>query len=127
MKINLNKQNGQKEVNEIVWICDYRHLNISQKAIRHIKPTKGMLTSKQTFYGYQYVFVPFKKNGELKSKAISLYDNTYSQIPVKLFSSEEECRKCYKEMAKIVLDEFEHLLNNTQHQFSFLKSQFAKL
>ncbi len=125
MEINIRKDT---EVHETVWICDYRHLNISEKPIRHVKPTKGMLTSKPCAYiGYRYTFVPFKKNGELKAKPISLYDNTSWPTFVRVFSTEDECRKCYKEMAKIVLDDFEHFLNNTQHQFNFLKSQFEKL
>lgn len=96
-----------KHNNKIVWICDLRYNDYTQKPIRHIKPTKVLIrdnsqTTKNIYYSASH-FVGLNKKGEpIKSKVISLFDNTgfrsRTGTPLDCFETEAECIEGYKKL-----------------------------
>jgi hypothetical protein len=139
MEIILNSdKEDEKEM--IVWITDYRHLDIVEKPIRHIKPTKGILKirdislPKKNFYynkihhiQLKYSFIPLKKNNEIKSKEIKLYDNCNYPEFVKIFTTEDEAKIHYKKMAKEILNQYNEYFINVKTHLNLLKSKYENL
>jgi hypothetical protein len=87
--------------NEIVWICDYRQPNFSNKPLRKISPIKCKIISneqlpvnKRIFYSKSH-FIPLNKNGLLSKKIILPFDNTGFRARVgnvvHVFDNEKDC------------------------------------
>ncbi|AFV21887.1 MULTISPECIES: hypothetical protein [Bacillus] len=101
-----------------VWICDYRHNNILESAIRHVPPQEvavidnAKLPKNKTVYYSSYHFRPLGKKGAPLSKIIVPYDNTgyrsITGISLNIFFTEEECRQCYKKQCEVIKEQIEY-------------------
>jgi hypothetical protein len=98
--ITEGKLNGQ-----MVWICDYRFDDYSNKPIRSIKPTQVLIrdndeTTKTIYYSTSHFIQIDSKGNLLKSKIIGVYDTTgyrsYPGIAVNCFRTKKECDTFYK-------------------------------
>ena len=103
------KRNG-----DVIWICDFRYNDYSNKPIRKIFPTKVLIQDNseinKTIYYSKSHFIGLDKFGnKLKSKIISVFDNTgyrsFPGIPIKCFETEEECNIYFKNQCKIIIEE----------------------
>ena len=97
---------------KIVWICDFRYNDYSNKPIRSIKPSKVLVRNNskttRTIYYSESHFIGLNKNNEpLKSKIITLFDNTghrsYTGVALNCFETEEECVKHYKKQVRVAI------------------------
>ncbi len=102
---------------DVVWICDYRFNDIDNKPIRHVRPTKVVVTSnddlprgKRVYYSDIH-FRPFGKSGQPKAQVIAPYDNTgfraYRGVALHVFSTEEECIAHYAAQCEGIIADFE--------------------
>ena len=124
MEIILNIHNPDEKLDGTeCWITDYRHLNIREKAIRNIKPTRGVLK----FERQKIRFYPFKKNNELKLKEIKTFDNTNYPTEIKCFTTEEECKSEYKKQFVVILKEFKKYEQTVIQQCNDLTQKFSTL
>ena len=111
MKIKTEEITEGEHDNYCVWICDFRLNDPSNKPIRHIKPMKVFVrsnteTKKNIYYSNSH-FVKLKKNGDLSSTIIALFDNTgyrcNTGTALQVFDNKRECRECYEQMANQVI------------------------
>ena len=124
-----------------VWVCDYRtNGNILEKPIRHIAPTKVILSNNEslpknkTIYYADYHFRGITKSGKISSKIIAPYDNTgyrgYTGKSLNIFFSEEECRNFYKKQCnnilKLIENEKLRILNKLSDLTDDVKSEIDK-
>ncbi len=105
--IKSGKNNGQ-----IVWICDLRYNDYSNKPIRHIKPTRVLIRSNseinKTIYYSDSHFVALNNKDEIvKSKVFSLYDNTgfrsFTGVALQVFETEQECMDAYRKQCDVAI------------------------
>lgn len=103
--------NGKK-----VWICDYRFNDMSEKAIRHIKPTLVLVRdnseTKKRIYDSCSHFVAINSKGKpLETRVITPFDNTRSRwstgIMVRVFDNEKECKEEYVRMCRVIAADFQ--------------------
>lgn len=127
MRIDIDQITGGKIRGGIIYVCDFRKPDLSQKAIRHVKPTKVVVYTEAEYtaagkamprVNYSYsVLIPLNKNDEpVWSKLIKVYDNTgyrsYPGIPLEAFSTMEECIEYYNAQVQEVVDRYSGLILN---------------
>lgn len=137
----LEKKLGKTlKIGDKVWICDYRHRDVSEKAIRHIPPQEVFIVSnedlpknKRVYYSDVH-FRPVGKGDKPTSKIIGPYDGTgyrmYAGVSLNIFISEKECKKHYKkqceEVEKLVNDAMESYINKFNQMLKELKEETEK-
>lgn len=116
MEIEATYGNLYKHVGTKVWVChQYYASGFSCKATRNVKPTEVKLHAtqvqgKERPYRWRNLFSSYaisKKTGKELSKRISLFDNTSGGYPLRIFTTEEECKAAYAEICSDLLVEFE--------------------
>lgn len=110
-------KNHKSMIGETVWICDYRHLDISKKPIRHIKPTEALvvsndeLPSNKTVYYSDIHFRPIGNKGTPLKQIIAPFDNTgyrsFTGISLNIFITKEECIEHYLSQCELIKREIE--------------------
>lgn len=105
----------QVETGDRAWICDFRHDDINNKAIRHIRPQEVVIVDnndlppRKVVYYSPIHFRPIGKNGEPKQQIIAPFDNTgfrgRTGNGIHIFDNREECVKEYKRQCEVVRDQ----------------------
>lgn len=120
-------------IGETVWICDYRFTDISQKPIRHVKPTEAIIVSNddlpknKTVYYSTIHFRPIGKKGTPLKQIISPYDNTgfrsFTGTSLNIFLRKEECVNHYVKQCEIVKKEIEKERKRANQRLDEIKEQ----
>tara|TARA_B100002019_G_C21105643_1_gene515784 strand:+ start:203 stop:622 length:420 start_codon:yes stop_codon:yes gene_type:complete len=109
---------------EVVYICDYRQPDLSNKPIRKQPPTRALIvsnseTNKRIYYSESH-FRPFGKNEKLLSKVIPLFDNTgyrsFTGNPLYVFKTHQECVDKWKELVDDIISRKEAYILQLQEQ-----------
>jgi len=107
--------NNLLKAGQVVYICDYRFIDINNKPIRHVKPTKVMvvdnseLPKNKTVYYSETHFRPFTKTGKVSNKIIAPFDNTGYRYRtggcVNIYDNMEECIEKYNKQCELAINE----------------------
>jgi hypothetical protein len=108
-------EDGDIVFGDEVWITDFRHNDINESPIRHIKPTRvviydnSSLPKGKTIYYSSFHFREIGKTGKILTKIISPYDNTGYRSrtgdSLHIFLTEDEADKKYAEQCRVVLQQ----------------------
>ena len=116
--INLDEIATGELDGQIIWVCDYRHDDYTNKPIRAVKPTKVLVESNGLKiniknYSESQVVALNKKGLPIKSKTYRLFDNTahwgYQKNALKCFNTEQECVEFYKTQIEVVVQGLEKI------------------
>lgn len=107
--------NKDLKVGDIVYICDYRYNDISNKPIRKVAPTKAIVVDNSELKSGERVcysnthFREIDKSGEIKKKIIKPFDNTgyrsFTGIQLGIFDNIKECYEYYLEQCELIQGE----------------------
>lgn len=116
---------------KFLWVCDYRYKDISNKPIRHVKPTivavvHNSKTKKRVYYS-EYHLAPIGKKGQVLKQVIPIFDNTgyrsYTGVPLQMFTTEIECIAAYKELQSEVLKQLESWYEQVTYRYGTIKGE----
>lgn len=110
-------QAGEIGAGSRLFITDYRHDNIHNKPLRHIKPTEVILYNnvdlpprKHVYYA-DYHFRAVSKTGKILSAIIAPYDNTgyrsFTGGSLNIFLTLKEAQACYVIQCQKVIEQAE--------------------
>jgi hypothetical protein len=110
-------EDGDIAIGDEVWITDFRHNDINESPIRHIKPVRvvisdnGSLPKNKAVYYSSFHFREIGKTGKILAKIIAPYDNTGYRSrtgdSVHIFLTEDEADKKYAEQCRVVLQQID--------------------
>jgi hypothetical protein len=136
MKTNIKNVTNGRLNGKIVWICDLRFRDYSDKPIRRIKPTKVMVncnsnTKKRIYYSESH-FVALNKDLQvIKSKVWGVFDNTghrtYKGEPLEVFDTESECRKRYEELVNVAVEGLNRHLESMKNKINSFISEIKEV
>ena len=98
--------------NQLIWVCDFRQYDMTQKPIRNVRPTQVKVrpnteTKNTIYYSESFMSPLSKKTGEPLSKEIKIFDNTgwrsYAGVPLAAFTTEEECVAHYITQCDVII------------------------
>ena len=124
MKIKASEISDGEWDGKTVWICDLRYDDYANKPIRHVPPKEVTVrssseTKQHTYYSNSY-FSDLKKDGSPKQNVIKLFDNTgfrwRTGTPLQAFTTEEECRAAYQELATKALSGLDTYLSSVKYR-----------
>lgn len=129
----IERNKNRDLIGEIVWVCDYRHNDIANKPIRHIKPTEVIIVSNddlpdnKTVYYSDIHFRPIGKKGQPLKRIIAPYDNTgfrsYPGVSLNIFLTKEECVKHYFKQCQEILGEIEEEIVRVNERLDGIKME----
>lgn len=124
-------------IGDTVWVCDYRHDDITEKPIRNIKPTEVVVVNNDDLPKNERVhyadihFKPIGKNGEMLKKIIKPYDNTgyrsYAGVSLNIFFTKEDCIEKYKEQCEKIKEQINEAEALMLSRFEKMKSDLDKV
>lgn len=124
--------NQQVTSGDFFWICDYRHEDIMQKPIRHVKPQEVAFfknsdnpPGKRIFYTDMH-FRPLGKNDFVKKQIIAPYDNTAWGQAVRVFVTERECRAFYVAQCEAINSQIKEAKEKWEKLFVSMETSVAK-
>lgn len=114
-------------IGQRVWICDYRHNDIANKPIRHVKPTEVIVVSNddlpsgKVIYYADIHFKPIGKKGTPLKQIIAPYDNTgyrsFTGTSLNIFLTKDECVEHYLKQCEEIKKEVEKERKRANERF----------
>lgn len=136
MQIDIKDVISGKLDGRVVWICDFRFKDISNKPIRHIKPKEVLIRSnkevtKRVYYSESHFSEINSKGLPVKTSIIPPYDNTgyrsYRGVALNVFDNKEECVAMYNKLALDNLKAVDRWFKDIEIRYSLLKRECQPL
>lgn len=137
MKFEKFIETEHSKIGNKVWVCDYRYNDITNKPIRHIRPTEVQILDNKDMPGNKIVyyseihFRPLSKNGAVLKKVIAPFDNTgyksNTGTSINVFLTKEECHEHYIKQAKEIQLQFLIEVENLNRKINLISENIETL
>jgi hypothetical protein len=110
MKLEPKEIAEGKYIGQELWVCDCFYNGFHTTPLRYVRPTKVKCLSKEETDKKLWKSECFFREGNKKSSVIKLYHNTtrgFSDRPLHVFTTEEECRIYFTNLQKSYYPKFQ--------------------